>query len=104
MPAAYAMGFVGALLVLGVQVLNPFCPEPVVRFLALVFLALFGLAVPMGLFEIFSLSSSDGAIFSVPACELGVAAGAAYVLRKWTNFEPLEVSPLNKTLNPDAQK
>jgi hypothetical protein len=93
MPLVFALGFGGSALVLGVQVLNPFCPEPLLRAFALISLAFFGLGALVSIPQAFLYTGADAGALLMPSGTLGFAYGAALVLRRWSNFEPLLEPP-----------
>lgn len=95
MATTFIMTFVGMLLVLGIQVINPFCPEKLLRWFTLFSLGMTVIAsiiyIPMILFT----EITDPAEIAVPFGILGGAGGAILILRKWTKFQPFTKS-LNK--------
>ena len=92
MAITFIMTFVGMLLVLGVQVINPLCPEKILRWFTLFFLGAIVITsiiyIPVLLFT----KISDPAEIVAPFGILGGAGGAIIILRKWTNFQPLTKS------------
>jgi hypothetical protein len=102
MPLAFALGFGAALFVLGMQVLNPFCPEVLLRAAALIFFAFFLLGILLSIPQPVVEFSVRPEALLMPPCALGVAYGAAYVLRRWTKFQPMIERPGHKHSAPDV--
>lgn len=88
LPAMFCLGFLMTFIVVGFQVVNPFCPKALLRFFALVTMAFFGLGSILSVPAMFVSGAEDAAVLWVPMTSLGAALGSIVVLKKWGDFRP----------------
>lgn len=85
-------GFGGSVLVLGFQVLNPMCPRRLLLAFSLLAFSLLTIGAGVATLEVLAQKAPPfGAESAIGA--VGFAQGAAFVVRRWTDFEPLIDAP-----------